>query len=79
MYVLDTNVFRWHNRGVFVTAMGWMRKRIRGSKVENVHKRYANRLITASVSKKYTNGLHHVGGVQKGGNIGSFDGQYLKK
>ena len=30
---------------------------------------FADRLITASVFKKYTNGLHHVGGVQKGGNI----------
>ena len=59
-------------RGVFVTAMGWMRKRIRGSKVENVHKCYVNRLITASISKMYTNGLHHVGGVQKGGNSDTF-------
>ena len=54
-------------RGVFVTAMGWMRKLIRDPNVENVRKRYANRLIAASVSKTYTNGLHHVGGVQKGG------------
>ncbi len=38
-----------------------------GSNVENVCKRYANRLITASVSKTYSNGLH-VGGVQKGDN-----------
>ena len=30
---------------------------------------FADRLIMASVSKKYMNGLHHVGGVQKGGNI----------
>ncbi len=29
---------------------------------------FADRLIMVSVSKKYTNGLHHVGGVQKGGN-----------
>jgi hypothetical protein len=43
-----------------------------GSNVENVRKRYANRLIMVSISKKYTNGLHHVGGVQKGGNISSF-------
>ena len=40
-----------------------------GSNVENVRKRYANRLITTSVPQKYTNGLHQVGGVQKGGNI----------
>ncbi len=40
-----------------------------GSNIENVRKHYANRLITTSVSKKFTNGLHHVGGVQKGGNI----------
>jgi hypothetical protein len=40
-----------------------------GSNVENVRKFYANRLIAASVSKKYMNCLHHVGGVQKGGNI----------
>ena len=40
-----------------------------GSDVENVCKHYANRLIMTSISKKYKNGLHHVGGVQKGGNI----------
>ena len=31
-----------------------------GFNVENVRKRYANRLFTASVSKKCTNGLHHM-------------------
>ncbi len=30
---------------------------------------FADRLIMTSISKKYTNGLRHVGGVQKGGNI----------
>ena len=30
---------------------------------------FADRLIMESISKKYMNGLHHVGGVQKGGNI----------
>ena len=40
-----------------------------GSKVENVGERYENQLIAVTVFKKCMNSLHHVGGVQKGGNI----------
>ena len=40
-----------------------------GSMVQNVYKRFGYEHIALSVSKKYTNSLYRVGGVQKGGNI----------
>ncbi len=68
MYGLDTNVFRWLIAWSIRDCDGLDEKAHQGSNVENIRKHYANRLIMASISKKYTNGLHHVGGVQKGGN-----------
>ena len=37
-----------------------------GSMVQNAHRHYENKQIALSISKMYTNSLHHVGGVQKG-------------
>ena len=43
-----------------------------GSKVEKVRKRYENRWIVGIISKMYMNGLHHIGGVQKGRNSDTY-------